>query len=215
MKSIKNKLSLYLVTDRSWEANKGLVKQVEEAIQSGVTFVQLREKKLDYPKTKELALKIQNVCNKYNVAFVINDNVQLAHEINADGVHIGQDDMDAITTRKIMKDKIVGVSVFTVEEALLAQENGADYLGVGTIFTTSTKKDAANVSINTLTKICDAVKIPVVAIGGINEDNLHKLENTNIDGVAIVSAILAADNIKSATLNLKTILNSIIKEKKT
>ena len=161
----KKDLLLYAVTDRAWLNGETLCSQVEKAIKGGATFIQLREKNLDQKHFLEEALEIQKLCKKYNVPFVINDNVEIAKEINADGVHVGQEDMAAGNARAILgSDKIIGVSAHTVEEAVLAEKNGADYLGVGAAFQTGTKKDAGNISHETIKQICETVNIPVIAI---------------------------------------------------
>ena len=176
MKCDKKSLLLYAVTDRTWLNGETLYKQVEKAIKGGVTFVQLREKNLDEKSFLNEALEIQILCKKYNIPFVINDNVEIARKINADGVHVGQSDMKAENVRAILgNDKILGVSAQTVEQALYAQKEGADYIGVGAVFPTGSKLDADNVSLDTLKEICRAVNIPVVAIGGIGIDNVSKL----------------------------------------
>ena len=211
MKCDKKSLLLYAVTDRSWLNGKTLCEQVEKAIKGGVTFVQLREKNLDEKSFFEEAVEIQSLCRKYSIPFVINDNVEIARRINADGVHVGQSDMEAVDVRKMLgKDKILGVSVQTVEQALIAQKQGADYLGVGAVFPTGTKKDAEDVSYETLKEICKAVKIPVVAIGGITSDNVSELKNSGISGIAVISAIFAAEDIEFAAKNLKKLTESVV-----
>lgn len=200
---LKKVLLLYAVTDRSWTNEKSLYEQVDETLKGGTTFVQLREKDLSYEDFLQEGKEIQELCKKYNVPFVINDNVQLAKELDADGVHIGQDDMTISETRKIIgNDKILGVSVQTVEDAIFAEKAGADYLGVGAVFSTSTKLDAVDVSYEMLKNICESVKIPVVAIGGINKTNIMNLAKSGICGVAVVSAIFAQEDIIGATKEL-------------
>lgn len=211
MKCDKKSLLLYAVTDRTWLGGKTLYEQVEKAIKGGVTFVQLREKNLDEESFIDEALEIQNLCKKYNIPFIINDNVEIARKINADGVHVGQSDMKAGNVRVILgEDKILGVSVQTVEQALLAEKEGADYLGVGAVFPTGSKSDADDVSFKTLKEICSAVSIPVVAIGGIGAGNVSKLENSGIAGIAVISAIFAAVDIESATKNLKELTEKVV-----
>ena len=166
--SLKESLLLYAVTDRSWTGEKTIFQQVEETLKGGTTFLQLREKNLSDEEFKSEAEEIKKICAEYKVPFVINDNVELAKEIDADGVHVGQDDMNACNVRQIIgNDKILGVSVQTVEQAILAEKQGADYLGVGAVFPTNSKSDAVEVPYDTLKAICTSVKIPVVAIGGI------------------------------------------------
>lgn len=195
---------LYAVTDRSWVGKQTLYEQVESALKGGVTCVQLREKELDQTAFLEEAVEIKKLCSKYGVPLIINDNVDVALKCGADGVHVGQSDMAAGNVRKAVGDKmIVGVSAQTVEQALAAQAAGADYLGVGAVFPTSTKSDAREVSLQTLKDICAAVDIPVTAIGGINKSNMAELSGTGIDGVALVSAIFAAQNIAEECRLLK------------
>lgn len=206
MKLDKKSMTLYAVTDRSWLEGRSLSTLVEESLKAGVTFVQLREKKLDLNEFVELAKEIKNLTDQYNIPYVINDNVEVALACNADGVHVGQKDMEASNVReKIGKDKILGVSVQTVEQAILAEKKGADYLGVGAVFSTSTKLDAINVSFDTLKEICNAVSIPVVAIGGINKGNVLKLSGSGVDGIAVVSAIFAEKDVYKATEELRTL----------
>ncbi|WP_334293314.1 thiamine phosphate synthase [Maledivibacter halophilus] len=203
-------LLLYLVTDRSWLREESLISQVEKCLINGVTFLQLREKNLDDDSFLKLAVEMKELSRRYNVPFVINDNIDIALKSNADGVHIGQDDMPIEEAKKIIGgDKILGVSVGTVDEAILAEKLGADYLGVGAIFSTSTKKDARNISYEALKEICESVSIPVVAIGGINKDNIEELRGSGIDGVAVISAILAEKDIAKAANELKDICNKI------
>ena len=212
MKLNKKSLLLYAVTDRKWSDNDTFYTHIEESLEGGVTFLQLREKNLDTDSFFKEAIKIKELCKKYNVPFIINDNVEIALKSNADGIHVGQDDMNAKAVRKLIgNDKILGISVQTVEQALLAQEQGANYLGVGSIFTTTSKDDAKNVSINTLKEICNAVNIPVVAIGGIDKDNIKQLSKTGINGIAVISAIYANKNIKEATATLKKLVKETVK----
>lgn len=203
MKCDKKDLLLYAVTDRRWLNVKRLVDQVEEAIQGGVTFVQIREKDLDPEKFLEEAEELKALCEKYKVPFVINDNVEIAAEIGADGVHVGQSDMEAGDVRaKLGPDKIIGVSAQTVEQALLAEKHGADYLGVGAVFATGSKDDAKEVEHETLKAICEAVKIPVIAIGGITKENVRELAGSGICGIAVISAIFAQEDVKEASKEL-------------
>ena len=203
MKCDKKDLLLYAVTDRRWLNGKRLVDQVEKAIQGGVTFVQIREKDLDPEKFLEEAEELKALCAKYKVPFVINDNVEIAAKIGADGVHVGQSDMEAGDVRaKLGPDKIIGVSAQTVEQALLAEKHGADYLGVGAVFATGSKDDAKEVEHETLKAICEAVKIPVIAIGGITKENVSELAGTGICGIAVISAIFAQEDVKEASKEL-------------
>lgn len=211
MKSNKENLLLYAVTDRSWLNGSTLYEQVEQAIQGGATFIQLREKNLDDEAFLEEAIQIQGLCTKYNVPFVVNDNVEIARKMNADGVHVGQSDMEAGNVREILgNDKILGVSAQTVEQAILAEKNGADYLGVGAVFHTGSKDDADDVSHETLKAICEAVNIPVVAIGGISKNNVLELSGSGICGIAVISAIFAQKDIVSATAELKQLTQKMV-----
>ena len=203
---------LYAVTDRAWLNGETLESQVEKALKGGATFVQLREKELDEEKFLEEAKKIKKLCAEYHVPFVINDNVDIALKVDADGVHVGQDDMEALDVRaKLGPDKIIGVSAHTVEEALLAEKHGADYLGVGAVFPTSSKDDVDVLPYETLKAICEAVSIPVVAIGGISQENVAKLAGSGICGVAVISAIYAAKNIQAAAADLKSATSEMLK----
>lgn len=196
-------LLVYAVTDRSWLNGESLYSQVEKALKGGATFIQLREKELDEEDFLKEAIEIKELCKQYHVPFVINDNVDIACKMDADGVHVGQSDMEAGNVRaKLGSDKIIGVSAQTVEQALLAESCGADYLGVGAVFPTGTKSDAVEVGYETLKEICDAVHIPVVAIGGIASNNIIKLKGSGASGVAVVSAIFASKDIEAATQEL-------------
>ena len=189
-------MRLYAVTDRAWVGKQSLAEQVAAALQGGVTCVQLREKELDEERFLQEAEEIFSLCKRYRVPFFINDNVALALRCHADGVHVGQDDMDVAAVRRLVgQEMMIGVSVHTVEEARTAAAGGVDYLGVGAMFATSTKTDASLVTKETLRAICDVVSIPVVAIGGISKSNLLELAGTGVDGVALVSAIFSAADI--------------------
>lgn len=197
-------LCLYAVTDRHWLKNESLSSVVETAIKGGTTFVQLREKNCSDEEFLQLAREVKVVCKKFNVPFVINDNVEIAKIVGADGVHVGQSDMNAVNVRKIIgDDAILGVSVQTVEQALLAEKQGADYLGVGAVFKTNSKDDADFVTRETLKAICDAVKIPVVAIGGINQSNVNELGGSGICGVSVISAIFGAADVEKAAREMR------------
>jgi thiamine-phosphate pyrophosphorylase len=203
LKADKNSMLLYVVTDRTWLGKNSLTRQVEETIRAGATFVQLREKELDFNEFVAEAKKIKAVTDRYHISFVINDSIPVALAVEADGVHVGQSDMAARDVRALLgKDKILGVSVQTVEQAVSAEENGADYLGVGAVFSTSTKPDAREVSFTTLQAICRAVSIPVVAIGGISEKNILELKGSGVDGVAVISAIFAKPDVRAAAKTL-------------
>ena len=201
---LRKSLLLYAVTDRHWTGEKTLYQQTEEAILGGTTFLQIREKELNEADFEKEALELQALCKKYKIPFIVNDNVELAKKIDADGVHVGQEDMNACKVRELLgSDKILGVSAQTVEEAILAEKQGADYLGVGAVFPTGSKSDAIDVSYETLKAICKAVKIPVVAIGGITKDNLCQLKGSGIAGISVISAIFAQKDIKAAAEDLK------------
>jgi len=203
LKLDKNTMLLYVVTDRTWLGDNKLEDQVEESIKAGATFVQLREKELGFDNFVSEGIKIKKITDHYQVPFVINDNIEVALAIDADGIHVGQKDMNALDVRSLIgEDKILGVSAQTVEQALLAERQGADYIGVGAVFSTSTKNDADDVTFETVKAICEAVSIPVVAIGGINEHNLSQLKGYGVDGVAVISAIFAKSDISKATKEL-------------
>ena len=211
MRCGKKDLLLYAVTDRSWLFGESLYSQVEKALKGGATFIQLREKELDEKHFLEEAKEIKKLCKRYQVPFVINDNVEIALAADADGVHVGQSDMEALDVRaKLGPDKIIGVSAQTVKQALLAQEQGADYLGVGAVFPTGSKADADEVSQETLKAICAAVKIPVIAIGGISKDNVCKLSGHGICGIAVISAIFGQKDIGNATRELQRLAEKMI-----
>ena len=204
MNCTKEELLLYAVTDRSWLHGRTLKEQVKEALDGGVTFLQLREKQIDSELFLQEAQELKELCKQYQVPFVINDDVELALKVDADGVHVGQSDMEAGDVRKKLgKDKIIGVSAQTVEQAVMAEKHGADYLGVGAVFPTSSKDDAQEVDYETLKAICQAVQIPVIAIGGINPQNVDRLKGSGICGVAVISAIFAQEDIKEAAKELK------------
>lgn len=211
MKLDKGTMLLYVVTDRTWIGDNSLINQIEDIINAGATFVQLREKDMPFDEFVAEAKQIKKICEKYKVPFVINDNVEVAIAVDADGVHVGQSDMDALKLRKLLgESKIIGVSASTVEDAIIAQKSGANYIGVGAVFSTSTKLDANNVSHDTLKKICESVTVPVVAIGGINEDNIMNLSGTGVDGVAVISAIFAKEDVSSATKQLLNLSKSMV-----
>lgn len=197
-------LLLYAVTDRHWLGDRTLYDVVRDSLEGGVTFLQLREKDLDEGTFFDEAVKLQAMAKDYGVPFVINDNVDIAIKMNADGVHVGQHDMEAGDVRALIgPDKILGVSAQTVAQAVLAEKRGADYLGVGAVFPTGSKDDADDVSFETLKAICRAVSIPVVAIGGITLENTPDLAGSGICGIAVISAIYARDNIKETSAALR------------
>ena len=197
-------LRLYAITDRRWLGNKKLSDDVEAVLKGGATFIQLREKHLDTDAFKQEAEVIQKICAAYHVPFIINDNVEIAKAIGADGVHVGQSDMAAgDVRRRLGDDKIIGVSASTVEEALEAERHGADYLGVGAVFPTGSKDDADAVDAATLKTICEAVDIPVVAIGGITADNMKELSGSGICGISVISALFAQPDPYQAAKTLR------------
>ena len=201
-------LSLYLVTDKSDDVEKFL-NTIEEAIKGGVTVVQIREKTAETLDFYNLALKVKEITTKYNVPLIINDRVDVALAIDADGVHVGQSDMPCDVTRKLIgNDKILGVSAATIEEAQKAEMDGADYIGTGAVFPTATKDDAPKITKKDLKEVVDSINIPVVAIGGITLDNAHELKDTGIAGLSVVSAIMSAENPKKASEELLNIFNS-------
>lgn len=200
----KDHFLLYAVTDRHWLKGRTLHCVVKESLDGGVSFVQLREKQLKEERFIEEAKDLKKLCHEYKVPFIINDNVDVALAIDADGVHVGQKDMEVEDVRlKLGPDKIIGVSAQTVQQAKLAEKQGADYLGVGAVFPTSSKEDASYVTYETLKEICEAVSIPVVAIGGITQENVSMLAKSGICGIAVISAIYAQSNIKEAAIELK------------
>lgn len=208
MKKKEIDYSLYLVTNTSVIKNKDLCRGVEKALEGGVTLVQLREKRLNHKSFLDLAIKVKSLTDKYSVPLIINDNIAIAKEINACGVHIGQDDESLTMARKILSnDKIIGVSVSNEKEAIKAINDGADYLGIGTVFFTSTKKDIKKpIGLAGLEKIAKNVTIPSVAIGGINQQNAMDVMSCGVNGVAVISAILASDDIKKSSSQLLEII---------
>ena len=211
MKCDKKAMLLYAVTDRAWVGKQSLYQQVECALKGGATCVQLREKELDDEAFLNEAMEISALCRKYGVPFFINDNVEIAIKCHADGIHVGQEDMEASKVReRVGSDMMIGVSVHSVEEALEAVKNGADCLGVGAMFSTSTKTDVNVMPKETLRDICAAVDIPVVAIGGIGKSNISQLAGTGVNGVALVSAIFAADDIESECRLLRKLSEEMV-----
>lgn len=207
----RKNLLLYAVTDRHWLNGDTLYNQVEAALKGGVTFVQLREKNMETEAFLEEAKEIKNLCRKYKVPFVINDNVDIALAVDADGVHVGQSDMEAGDVRaKLGPDKIIGVTAKTVEQALLAQKHGADYLGVGAVFQTGSKADATEISHEKFKEITRAVEIPVVAIGGITKENVATLSGYGACGVAVISAVFGQKDIEEGTRELKSRVEAMV-----
>ena len=212
MKFAESMLRLYAVTDRSWVGTQTLAQQVEQALRGGATCVQLREKELNDTDFLAEAKELKILCTRYRVPLIINDNVELALKVDADGVHVGQEDMDAQDVRSLIgPDKILGVTAKTVEQAQRAQRNGADYLGSGAVFGSTTKRNAKPMSMELLKSICQSVTIPVVAIGGIHRGNIASLAGTGIRGAAVVSGIFAAADIEEECRLLKAEIAGIVK----
>jgi thiamine-phosphate pyrophosphorylase len=208
----RNNLLLYAVTDRKDTDQQTFYNQIEQSLEGGITMLQLREKNLDEETFVEEAIKVRDLCHKYNVPLIINDNINVALMSNADGVHVGQDDLPANEIRKITSDDfIIGVTAKTIEQAKKAEKDGANYIGVGAVFPSPTKTNAIRITNEQLNEICLSVSIPAVAIGGINETNISTLNGCKMSGVAVVSAIFSADNIKSATQRLKNTVSKMIK----
>lgn len=211
-KEIRDAMLLYAVTDQTWlKPGQTLVSVCEQVLENGATFLQIREKDLDAAAFTEEAARLKQLCAQYRVPFVVNDSVEIAMEIGADGVHVGQSDIQGRDIRSIIgEDKILGISAGTVEEAVAAEKAGADYIGVGAVFGTSTKKNARNLTVEKLREIRSAVSIPVVAIGGINGENLMELKGSGVDGVAVVSAIFAAEDPGRATAQLRKLSREMV-----
>ena len=209
---IRKGMLLYAVTDQSWlKEGQTLFSVCEDVLANGATFLQIREKDLDAACFEAEAANLKSLCGRYGVPYVVNDSVEIALAIDADGVHVGQSDIRGRDIRKVIgPDKILGISAGTVEEALAAEAAGADYIGVGAVFRTSTKKNARNLTVQKLREITNAVSIPVVAIGGINGQNLMGLKDSGVDGVAVVSAIFAAENPGKATAELLTLTREMV-----
>ena len=202
--NLRDDLKMYLITDSDILKGRDFYKCIEDGLKAGVTMLQLREKNADGGEFLEKALKLRELTKKYNAKFIIDDRIDIALLCDADGVHVGQSDMEAGDVRKKLgPDKIIGVSAQTVEQAILAEKHGADYLGVGAVFPTGSKDDAEDVPFETLKAICEAVSIPVIAIGGITKDNVKELAGSGICGIAVISAIFASKDIETATKELK------------
>ena len=211
MKCNKEMMLLYAVTDRMWTGKQTLMEQVEDALKGGATCMQLREKELDEAAFLQEALEMKALCEKYHVPFFVNDNVEIAVKCKADGIHVGQSDMATAKVRQTVgENMMIGVSVHSVEEALEAVRNGADCLGVGAMFSTSTKANADVLTKEVLKEICDAVDVPVVAIGGISKENMKELSGTGVDGVALVSAIFAAEDIEQECRVLRQLAEEMV-----
>ena len=211
MRCDKRHMLLYAVTDRAWTGKRTLYQQVESALKGGVTCVQLREKELEEAAFLQEAKDIQALCRRYGVPFIVNDNVDIAVACGADGVHVGQEDMRAGEVRRLVgENMILGVSAHTVAEARQAVRDGADYLGLGTVFPTGTKTDVDVMSGETLLAICGAVDIPIVAIGGLNRGNILQLSGSGVDGVALVSAIFGAEDIQETCRELRALAEKMV-----
>ena len=211
MRCDKRHMLLYAVTDRAWTGKQTLYEQVEAALKGGVTCVQLREKELDETAFLQEAKELCALCRRYDVPFLVNDNVEIAIACGADGIHVGQEDLAAgEVLHRVGDDMILGVSVHTVEEACQAVRDGADYLGLGAVFPTSTKTDVEQMPNETLRAICDAVDVPIVAIGGINRGNILKLAGSGVDGVALVSAIFSAEDIEGTCRELRAMSEEMV-----
>lgn len=211
MKFHKDMLLLYAVTDRAWVGRQSLYEQIEDAIIGGVTIVQLREKDLLKEEFITEAMLIKELCHHYNIPLIINDNVEVALKIGADGVHVGIEDMPVAEIRKKAGDDfIIGATAKTVEQAVMAERAGADYLGVGAVFPSPTKTNAIRISNEQLKEICSSVSIPAVAIGGISFGNMNEIRGGGMNGVALVSAIFGADNIQETTAKLREKVEDIV-----
>ena len=209
MKANKESMLVYAITDRHWTGEKTLEQQVDEVLKNGATFLQIREKNMPHDELVKEAVLIKEIAKKYNVPVVIDDDIYAVIESGVDGVHIGQKDMDYIEARKLLgDDKIIGMTAPSVELAKKAEKLGADYIGAGAVFNTSTKKDTKPLE---LREICSSISIPVVAIGGIDHSNVRKLKGTDIDGVAVISALFGADDPGEATRELVSIMKDVVK----
>lgn len=208
---IRQGMTLYAVTDRSWLGERTLAQVVEDVLKGGATFLQLREKELDREAILAEAREIQAIAARYHVPFVINDSVDIALACDADGVHVGQTDLMGRDVRALIgPDKILGITANTVELAVAAERAGADYIGAGAVFGTTTKQNAKNLSLDTLKAICQAVSIPVVAIGGINADNLPRLAGTGAAGAAVVSALFAQKDPEEAARRMRALADKMV-----
>lgn len=211
MKFKKDMLLLYAVTDRAWVGKQTLLEQIEAALKGGVTLVQLREKKLDEESFVAEAIQVRDLCHKYNVPLIINDNVDVALKSGADGVHVGIEDTPvAEIRRRVPADFIVGATCKTVEQAQTAEAAGADYMGVGAVFPSPTKTNAIRITNEQLRAICSSVSIPAVAIGGISMDNIPELKGSKVSGVAVVSALFGAEDIETAAARLKEKAKAVV-----
>ena len=213
MKFNENMLLLYAVTDQAWVGNQTLLEQIEDALKGGATIVQLREKKMDENSFVEEAIQVRDLCHKYHVPLIINDNVEVALKSGADGVHVGIEDAPVAEIRKrVSADFIIGATCKTVEQAKIAEAAGADYMGVGAVFPSPTKTNAVRITNEQLREIIASVSIPAVAIGGISYDNVCEIKGSSVSGVAVVSAIFGAEDIEKATALLKERVKTVVKE---
>jgi len=213
MKFNENMLLLYAVTDRAWVGKRTLLEQIEDALKGGATIVQLREKKLDVDSFVEEAVQVRDLCHKYNVPLIINDNVEVALKSGADGVHVGIEDAPVAKIRqRVSADFIIGATCKTVEQAKIAEAAGADYMGVGAVFPSPTKTNAVRITNEQLREIVSSVSIPAVAIGGISYDNVCEIKGSSVSGVAVVSAIFGAEDIEKATALLKERVKAVVEE---
>ena len=211
MKFNETMLLLYAVTDRAWVGKQTLLEQIEDALKGGATIIQLREKKLDEDSFVEEAIQVRNLCHKYNVPLIINDNVDVALKSGADGVHVGIEDAPVAEIRKrVPADFIIGATYKTVEQAKTAEAAGADYMGVGAVFPSPTKTNAVRITNAQLHEIASSVSIPAVAIGGIGYNNVCEIKGSSVSGVAVVSAIFGAENIEKATALLKARVKAVV-----
>jgi len=213
MKFCEKMLLLYAVTDRAWVGKQTLLEQIEDALKGGATIVQIREKKLDEDSFVREAIQVRELCHRYNVPLIINDNVDVALKSGADGVHVGIEDAPVEEIRKrVSDDFIIGATCKTVKQAKIAEAAGADYMGVGAVFPSPTKTNAIRITNEQLRNIVSSVSIPAVAIGGIGYDNVCEIKGSSVSGVAVVSAIFGAENIENATALLKKRVETVIEE---
>lgn len=211
MKFCKDMLLLYAVSDRSWVGNQTLYEQIEDALKGGITCLQLREKNLSFDEFVKEAIIVKEICRRYNVPLIINDNAEVARKSGADGVHVGIEDAPVDELRRKFPDNfIIGATAKTVKQAMDAEKAGADYIGVGAVFPSPTKKNAIRITSEQLKEICSKVSIPAVAIGGINLDNMSELTGGGMDGIAVVSAIFASEDIQKTTAMLKEKAKALI-----
>jgi len=213
MKFNEKMLLLYAVTDQAWVGKQTLLEQIEDALKGGATIVQLREKKLDEDSFVEEAIPVRELCHRYNVPLIINDNIEVALKSGADGVHVGIEDVPVAEIRKrVSADFIIGATCKTVEQAKIAEAAGADYMGVGAVFPSPTKTNAVRITNEQLREIVSSVSIPAVAIGGISYDNVCEIKGSSVSGVAVVSAIFGADDIEKATALLKERVKTVMEK---